>query len=368
MTRRRSPRGAVALAGRVPGLAVCTIIGVLGLAVCNVIGVLGAATEVSAHPLAPSLLDLRQTADGRFAVRWKTSAYRPTGAHLAPILPEWCTRVGAETEHDAPGAIERRYVLDCGERGLTGATLGVRDLDVSRTLALVRLELADGRLVRALLDGSRPSTVVPERESRLDVARQYLDLGFEHLLTGVDHLLFVLCLCLLVRERRALLWTITAFTVGHSVTLTLATLGLVSFPQSIAETGIALSIVLLAAELLRDPRASATAASASWIRRRPWAMAFGFGLLHGLGFAGALTEVGLPPGEIPMALLTFNLGIELGQLAFVAALLVAAWLAQPLLARLPSRALRVPAYAIGSLAAFWFWSRAGLALRALLGS
>jgi hydrogenase/urease accessory protein HupE len=291
--------------------------------------------------------------------------YRPTGARLAPVLPEWCTRAGDETSHDAGTAIERRWVVDCGARGLTGATLGVADLDVSRTLALLRIELADGRLVRTLLDGSRPTAVVPERESRLDVARQYLELGVEHLLTGIDHLLFVLCLCLLVRERRALLWTITAFTVGHSVTLTLATLGLVSFPQSIAETAIALSIVLLAAELLREDPAGADA-SGSWIRRRPWSMAFTFGLLHGLGFAGALTEVGLPQSEIPMALLTFNLGIELGQLAFVLVVLLLAALAHPLLARLPARAVRIPAYAIGSLAAFWFWSRAGLVVQELL--
>lgn len=326
------------------------------------------APEAGAHPLAPSLLELRQTADGRFAVRWKTSAYRPTGARIAPLLPEWCTRIGDETTHDGPASIERRFVLDCGERGLVGATIGVSDLDVSRTLALVRVELADGRLVRSLLDGNRPSMAVPERESRLDVARQYVELGFEHLMTGIDHLLFVLCLCLLVRERRSLLWTITAFTVGHSVTLTLATLGLVSFPQSIAETAIALSIVLLAAEILRANAAGTTAPPASWIRRRPWAMAFTFGLLHGLGFAGALTEVGLPQSEIPLALLTFNVGIELGQLAFVLVVLLVAWLARPLLERLPARAVRIPAYAIGSLAAFWFWSRAGLVVQELFRS
>jgi hydrogenase/urease accessory protein HupE len=338
------------------------------LAVVAAVALTGAfgARNADAHPLAPSLLELREIDAGRFAVRWKTSAYRPTGTRIAPVLPDWCTPADEETLRDGPGAIEYRFTLDCGERGLVGATLAVSDLDVSKTLALVRVELADGRLVRALLDGNRPELVVPERESRLDVARQYLELGVEHLLTGIDHLLFVLCLCLLVRGRRALLWTITSFTVGHSVTLTLATLGLVRFPQSIAETAIALSIVLLAAELLRDDPASA--APASWIQRRPWGMAFAFGLLHGLGFAGALTEVGLPQSEIPLALLTFNLGIELGQLAFVAVVLVAAWLLRPLLAKLPPRAVRVPAYAIGSLAAFWFWSRAGLVLQELLRS
>lgn len=341
----------------------------LALGVALACAPLGVASVAHAHPLAPSLLELRQTDGGRFAVRWKTSAFRPTGARLAPILPEWCTRVGDETTQDDPAALERRFTVDCGERGLRGATLGVADLDVSRTLALVRVELADGTLVRELLDGARPATVVPERQTRLDVARQYLELGIEHLLTGIDHLLFVLCLCLLVPERRTLAWTITAFTAGHSVTLTLATLGLVRFPQSVAETAIAFSIVLLAAELLRDGGGVAqTPPPASWIRRRPWAMAFTFGLLHGLGFAGALSDVGLPQSDIPAALLTFNLGIEIGQLAFVLALLLLARLARPLLVRLPERAVRLPAYAIGCLAAFWFWSRAGLVVEQLLRS
>jgi hydrogenase/urease accessory protein HupE len=329
-------------------------------------GVLLCPAVARAHPLAPSLLELRQGDGGHFAVRWKTSAFRPTGAHLAPILPDWCTRTGEETASDDAAAVERRFTVDCGERGLHGATLGVRDLDVSRTLALVRVELADGTLVRELLDGARPTMVVPERQSRLDVARQYLDLGIEHLLTGVDHLLFVLCLCLLVRERRTLGWTITAFTAGHSVTLTLATLGVVRFPQSVAETAIALSIVLLAAELLRDDDEAATPPPASWIRRRPWAMAFTFGLLHGLGFAGALSEVGLPASEIPMALLTFNVGIEIGQLGFVLVVLLLARIARPLLASLPPRAVRIPAWAIGCVAAFWFWSRAGIVVHQLL--
>lgn len=333
-------------------------------------GLLLAPAVARAHPLAPSLLELRQSDGGRFAVRWKTSAFRPTGAHLAPVLPEWCARTGEETASDDAAAIERRFTIDCGQRGLHGATLGVRDLDLSRTLALVRVEFTDGTLVRELLDGARPTMVVPERQSRLDVARQYLRLGVEHLLTGIDHLLFVLCLCLLVRERRTLAWTITAFTAGHSVTLTLATLGFVHFPQSVAETAIALSIVLLAAELLRDDGGAAdpvaTPPPASWIRRRPWAMAFTFGMLHGLGFAGALAEVGLPPSEIPMALLTFNLGIEIGQLGFVGALLLLARFSRPLLASLPPRAVRIPAWAIGCVAAFWFWSRAGLVVHQLL--
>jgi hydrogenase/urease accessory protein HupE len=323
------------------------------------------ARGAHAHPLAPSLLELREQPGGKVAVRWKTSASRPTGARIEPRLPEWCVPAGEPLWSDAATYREVRFTLDCGARGLRDATIGVSDLDVSRTLALVRVELADGRLVRSLLDGARPSMTIPERESRLAVARDYLELGVEHLLTGLDHLLFVLGLCLLVTERRSLLWTITAFTVGHSVTLTLATFDLVRFPQSVAETAIAFSIVLLAAEILRED--DGTPAERSLIRRRPWAMAFGFGLLHGLGFAGALAEVGLPQSEIPLALFAFNLGIEVGQLGFVAVLLVAARLVRPLLERLPAHFVRLPAYAMGSLAAFWFFSRAGVVLAELAG-
>jgi len=317
------------------------------------------------HPLAPSLLELREQDGGRVEVRWKTSAYRPTGSRIEPRLPDWCKPAGEPRWSDAATYREVRFTLECGARGLRDAVIGVSDLDVSRTLALVRIELADGRLVRALLDGTRSSMTIPERESRVDVALGYLELGVEHLLTGLDHLLFVLGLCLLVGERRALLWTITAFTVGHSVTLTLATFDLVRFPQSVAETAIAFSIVLLAAEILREDDGGVP--ERSLIRRRPWAMAFGFGLLHGLGFAGALAEVGLPQAEIPLALFAFNVGIEVGQLGFVAVLLVAARLARPLIARLPAHAVRLPAYAMGSLAAFWFFSRAGVVLAELAG-
>ncbi len=323
------------------------------------------AREADAHPLAPSLLELREQPDGTVAVRWKSSAFRPAGTRIEPQLPARCRPQGEPNVTDAAAYREVRFTLDCGTRGIRGASIGVSDLDVSRTVALVRVELADGGLARALLDGARPSVTVPEREGRLEVAWSYFHLGVEHLLTGIDHLLFVLGLCLLVTERRSLLWTITAFTVGHSVTLTLATLGFVRFPQSIAETAIAFSIVLLAAEILRE--SEDPDAAPSLLRRRPWAMAFAFGLLHGLGFAGALAEVGLPESEIPLALLSFNLGIEAGQLAFVAALLVCARLARPLLERLPERSVRVPAYAIGSLAAFWFFSRAGLVLAELAG-
>lgn len=190
----------------------------------------------------------------------------------------------------------------------------------------------------------------------MSVARSYLGLGIEHLLTGLDHVLFVIGLVLLVSSWRSLIATVTSFTLGHSVTLTLATLEVVSVPTLVFELAIAFSILVLGAELAREEPGE------TWLRRRPWAMAFGFGLLHGLGFAGALSEIGLPAADIPLALFSFNVGIELGQLLIVAPLALAIAFAGERLRALPAPLLRVPAYVIGSLAAYWCIERAALLL------
>ena len=179
----------------------------------------------------------------------------------------------------------------------------------------------------------------------------------EHILFGVDHLLFVLCLLLLVRSVRSLLATITAFTLAHSITLALATLDVIRVPAPPVEATIALSIVFLATELARGEAGRGVAT-----RAYPWLVAFSFGLLHGLGFAGALAEVGLPQGEVPLALFAFNVGVELGQVAFVTAVLSVGWLLRALSVRIPSWAPRAAAYAIGSVASFWVFARLGVAV------
>jgi hydrogenase/urease accessory protein HupE len=207
--------------------------------------------------------------------------------------------------------------------------------------------------VRAVLTGGEPRLRVPEREQRGAVFSSYLGLGFEHILSGVDHLLFVLGLILLVSGMRALVATVTAFTLGHSVTLSAAALGFVHFPTRWAETLIAFSIALLANELVRGEREAP-----SPMRRRPWAMSASFGLLHGFGFAGALAEVGLPGDEIPLALFAFNVGIELGQLCFVVAVVALRGAFGRWLALVPARFAPLPAYAIGTLAAYWCFQRA----------
>jgi hydrogenase/urease accessory protein HupE len=311
------------------------------------------AGSAAAHPLAPALLSLEELSSGEFAVIWRVSLLRPRGSDVRPVLPRHCRVLEPARFVRGASDLTESWKVDCGPRGLVGSTLAVRGLERSRTDALLRVKLADGRSVRGLVRPGASEFVVPERESVLDVVRAYLRLGVEHLLFGLDHVLFVIGLVLLVRGWRMLVATITSFTVGHSVTLSLATLGVVDVPTRFFEFAIAFSILLLGAELARRE-----AVESSPMRRWPWAVGFGFGLLHGLGFAGALSEIGLPQGEIPLALFAFNVGVEFGQLGVVIPLVAVGWLARDWLAALPARAVRLPAYAIGSLAGYWCIERA----------
>jgi len=310
------------------------------------------AVPAAGHRLAPSLLELREVGNGQVTVLWKTPLQRPVGSDLEPVLPAHCDATETPTATPDATSLTLRWSVRCGERGLVDSEVAVRGLETSGTNALVRISLADGRNVRVVLHADAPSMSVPERQSRIEVAEGYARLGVDHILTGFDHLLFVLGLVLLVSGRRLLLYTITSFTLGHSVTLSLAALGFVRFPQAPIEVVIAATIAILAAELARGAQAGPTP-----MRRFPWVMAFLFGLLHGLGFAGALAEIGLPDGEIPLALLSFNLGIEAGQLVFVAAVLAVRALTRPAIDRAPAWLVRVPAYGMGGLAVFWVLDR-----------
>jgi hypothetical protein len=306
-----------------------------------------------AHPLAPALLELREHAAGRVEVKFKTPAKRLPGTNLVPLLPESCSTTAQPTlEREGTGIVER-YAVTCSA-SLSGARVGIRGLEASRNDALLRVELADGRHFQSVLRSSEPSLVIPERPSRLGVLRDYLRLGVEHIASGLDHLLFVFGLLVLVAARTGpLLKTVTAFTVGHSVTLSLAVLGFVAFPSGLVELAIAGSIFVLGVELVPAP-----GGVPGRLRRFPWAMAGAFGLLHGFGFAGALAEIGLPRGEIPLALFAFNVGIELGQLAFIG-LVLAVWrLVARVQVPLPSWSSALPAYGIGCLAAYWCIERA----------
>lgn len=311
------------------------------------------ALPAGAHKLAPSLLELRPGAEGQYQVRWKTPLQRPAGVEIEPVVPAHCEPLSSPRAVPEATSVSLLWSVDCGEAGLVGSEFSVTGLAASATNALVNIELSDGRKFRAVIHANSPTFVVPERQRALDVARDYCLLGFKHILSGFDHLLFVLGLILLVSSRRQLLYTVTSFTLGHSVTLSIAALGFVRFPTRLVEVLIAATIVALAVEIARPQTGRRTL-----MRRFPWAVAFAFGLLHGFGFAGALAEIGLPQEEIPLALFTFNVGIELGQLAFVAVILVLRSLFQRSVERVPAWLVRVPVYGMGAVAVYWCLDRA----------
>lgn len=316
------------------------------------LGTIAIARTVAAHALDPALLEVRELSDGTAAVTWKSSALRVAGARPEPVLPASCRAVHPPATSDEGANVVVRWTVDCHPGGLVGQQLGVRGLGLARIDALVRVALADGRLVRGVVRAREPLLTVPARPSRFTVLRDYARLGVEHILTGPDHLLFVFGLLLLVATPRLLVATATAFTVGHSLTLTAAVLDVVHVASGPAELLIAISVLVLAVELARDT------ARPTAMRRFPWVMAGLFGLLHGLGFAGALRAVGLPDGEIPLALFAFNVGVEVGHILFIAAVLVLRAGVARIPARWPCWAQRVPVYGMGTLAAFWCFQRA----------
>ena len=318
----------------------------------------------AAHSFDPALLDLREQRAGVFAVRWRTSPAAGE-ADLRPHLPERCRRLEI-----AGGSGDSAWQIDCGSESLYGAALRVDGLEATPVDVVVRIAWLDGVVDTGVLAGGagvlrvRVAPSPPVTTSA--VLGTYVLLGVTHILRGTDHLLFLFGLMLLVgggagfRSGQAFPWhsllkTITAFTVAHSLTLALAALGLVRLPVAPVEALIALSIVFLAAELVGAARREAAAATAAG-GARPWMVAFAFGLLHGLGFAGALFRVGLPQDQIATALLAFNAGVELGQVAFVAALIVPL-LALARAARRWAPARLLPAYAIGALAMMWTLER-----------
>ena len=306
--------------------------------------------SVGAHPLAPSLLSLRERAGAMVEVVWKTPLIQATGTDLQPRLPESCVTIEARLPSIADGGATQRWSVRCGE--LVGSRIGVAGLERSRTDTIVRVEFRDGRNWSAVLSPAEPERIIPARTTPLVVAVDYAVVGFQHVISGADHLLFVFGLLLLLPGIRARIATISAFTLGHSVTLALAVLGLARLPAALVELAIAASIFWLAVELAKPADAR------SGLGRRPWLMAGGFGLLHGFGFAGALEQIGLPRADVPLALGAFNVGIEVGQLAFVAAAITAMALIRPITVRAPRAAAALPSYVIGSTAAYWLFDRA----------
>ena len=316
---------------------------------------------VQAHEVRPGYLQIRQVDASTYDLLWKIPAKGDRRLGLYVRLPGYC-RNSEATSSFAGGAYIERWRAAC-DGGLEDGTIAIDGLAATRTDVLARVEYSNGRTQTVRLTPSQPEFKVMGTAGPAAVVRTYFKLGVEHILLGFDHLLFVLALLFLVEGWRRLVATITAFTMAHSLTLAAATFGWVQVPQAPVEAVIALSIMFVAVEILHRQKGKAGIAT-----RKPWIVAFIFGLLHGLGFAGALREVGLPDDAIPLALAFFNVGVEAGQLLFVATVFLLFQLFGQLMNRhgaiaerpsLPGAAVSRPAsYVIGTLAAFWLIERA----------
>ncbi len=318
---------------------------------------LGFVTQLRAHEVRPGYLAVRQTDAESFDVLWKVPAKGDLRLGLHARMPDSCKELTPTSSYFAGGAHTERWSVTCAG-GLTGQTIAIDGLSGTMTDVLVRLEHSDGTTQVTRLSPAETSFVVEASPSAMQVAGTYLGLGVEHILLGIDHLLFVLALLILVDGKRRLVGTVTAFTVAHSLTLAAAALGFVHVPQTPVEAVIALSIVFVAGEIVHARRGRP-----GLTQRWPWIVAFIFGLLHGFGFAGALTEIGLPAQAVPLALLFFNVGVEAGQLLFIAGVVALVFVARRLSVPKPAWGWAVPAYVIGAVAAFWaiervvgFWS------------
>lgn len=301
-----------------------------------------------AHEVRPAYLEIREVKSGQFEILWKVPGLNGVRLNLRPVLPTDCQDLTPSSLYMLSDAIVERWTIACGEEGLAGQTITIEGLSATLIDVLLRVELADGRSHIAILRPKTPSYIVPVKDQTSTIVWTYLRLGVEHILGGIDHLLFVLGLLLIVRGRWRLFKTVTAFTVAHSVTLGMAVLGFVHVPPAPVEAVIALSILFLASQL-----AQSRAGRPGLTEQYPWLVALTFGLLHGFGFAGALSQVGLPQTEIPLALLLFNVGVELGQVMFIVAVLGVTWGLRHLRVAWPAWSYRVPAYGIGTAAAFW---------------
>jgi hypothetical protein len=309
---------------------------------------IGSPIGARAHEARPGYLELTQTGPETYSFLWK----KPTGGEvelqIAPALPNGCRLQTADRQQQVlPGALVARGVLQC-EGGISGKTIAISGLEATISDVLVRVHHSDGRLESHLLKPASPSVTLGASTSLRQRSFSYLELGFQHILLGMDHLLFVLGLLLIVSDRWMLVKTISAFTIAHSITLAVATLGYANAPLLPLNAAIALSILFLGPEIVRKWRGET-----SLTIRYPWIVAFAFGLLHGFGFASGLTAMGLPKAEIPLALLLFNIGVELGQLSFVVLILLLERAFRILEVRWPLLVQRVPGYTVGTLGAFW---------------
>lgn len=304
---------------------------------------------LQADEIRPFALELRELEAGQWALSWKQPLSTSGDKQLAvPQIPANCEFLGKPVTRGADLALIGNAQLVC-DGPLGGQTFALPQLSGNADALLQIVPLNDAPQGHRLT-ARAPEITIAAEPSRWSVAKDYFIIGMEHILAGWDHLLFVIALVLLVAKGWPVIKAATAFTIAHSITLAATVLGFTGLPQAPVEALIALSIVFLAVELARSDEQT-------WTRRFPWAVAFAFGLLHGFGFAGALRDIGLPEGELPTALLTFNLGVEVGQLLVIAAVLMLRWSIQKFVPNIEVRAVKVATYTIGTIASYWLIDR-----------
>ena len=305
--------------------------------------------DVYSHPLAPSFYKLSEGNEGLVTVLWKEPETKVRGERVIPVVPKDCQLVGKPHYSYENTGVLKNYTLSC-QGQLIGKTIEVKGLNDSKSNVLLHITLKDKRIIQEILNSKKSKVIIPKNFSSWEFFKRYLILGFEHILSGADHLLFILALIILMAHLKTILITITFFTIGHSITLSLAALELIYLPSSLAEFAIAVTLLVLAAEINQKKK--------SFMTRYPWGMSLFFGLIHGLGFAGALKEVGLPQSEIPLTLFSFNLGIEIGQVFFIGIVSFLLFSLRKAKVFFPPWVQKVQTYAIGSTAAFWCIERA----------
>jgi HupE/UreJ protein len=351
--------------------------GFRALLLCCIAGSLVIAASAFAHEARPAYLEIKETAPGQYSVLWRTPVLAGMRLPLVLKIPDEVKNLEAPTVQELSDSLVERRSIDAGPNGLAGKRIEFVGLQLTITDVLVRLEMLDGRKWTTIARPSKPWVEVAASQSWWEVMGTYMVEGIRHILFGADHMLFVLGLLLIVKDRWMLIKTVTAFTLAHSITLAIATFGYAEAPVLPLNAAIALSILFLGPEIvkqnggryeirdtgngIRDTRISNPASRIpSLTIQYPWVVAFAFGLLHGFGFASALTSAGLPRQELPLALVSFNVGVELGQLGFVGLILALERSFRILEVRWPRWAQVLPGYAVGSLGAFWTVQRIAL--------
>jgi hydrogenase/urease accessory protein HupE len=313
--------------------------------------VLGCILKAHAHEIRPAFLQIMQVDSTTYNAYWKIPRLGEAVPKIYVVFPDEFKVESLKQPSPLPGFIVYGYKLS-SESPLFGKRISIDGLNRTLIDALVNINFLNGEKITFMLQPDKPSFIIPEKETLINTIKTYLKLGTEHILLGIDHLLFVLALLLITPGFKKLIKTITAFTIAHSITLSLSALGFIGLPGPPVEAVIALSIVFLAVELMHYYKGEITLTV-----KHPWIVAFTFGLLHGFGFAGALANIGLPQTTIPSALLFFNVGVEFGQILFILCILSLIWIIKKTKISIPKKAVFIPVYAIGSIASYWLIER-----------